>query len=434
MPGGEGLGRLSGKVVFVPGTVPGDRVTVRVEEEKRDWIRGEVHTFLAQSVDRQEPVCTVFGQCGGCQWQMMPYSRQLSAKEALVRDAFRHVAHWSEETLPLEPIRGSLWTYHYRNKVQYPVQRVRGRLRIGYYAPRTHRVVDIEECPIQHPVFDWLLPRIRALLEEEPITIYDERRHFGKIRHLVLRAGVRTREVLVGWVVKEPAITRKFAEKIMAFLPERMVGVVENRNPRRTNVIFGETTQVITGRSYYIEHVLGLRFQVSLTSFFQVNVYQLEVLLQEWERWLPDHLDVAVDAYAGVGVFAHVLARRARRVVAVEKSGSAIRDLEANIQRNNLPQIEVQPALFETYAPSLPDAPDLVLVDPPRAGLRPEALRALIQARPRQIHYLSCNPVTLARDARVLVEEGGYTLEVLIPYDFFPQTHHVETLALFRRR
>jgi 23S rRNA (uracil1939-C5)-methyltransferase len=419
-------------VVFVPGTVPGDRVIVRIEEEKRDWVRGSVHTFLAQSVDRQSPVCEVFGQCGGCQWQMMPYSRQLSAKEAMVRDAFQHVAHWSGALLPLEPIRPSLWTYHYRNKVQYPVQRVRGRLRIGYYAPRTHRVVDLEECPIEHPVFDWLLPRLRALLEEEPITIYDERRHFGKIRHLVLRAGVHTREVLVGWVVKEPAITRTFAEKILAFLPDRIVGVVENRNPRRTNVIFGETTQVIAGRGYYLENVLGMRFQVSLPSFFQVNVYQLEALLREWETHLPDALDVAVDAYAGVGVFAHFLARRARRVIAVEKSGSAIRDLEANVQRNTFPQIEVQPAWFEQYAPSLPRTPDLVFVDPPRSGLRPEALRAVMEARPRFLHYLSCNPVTLARDARILVEEGGYELVALFPYDFFPQTHHVETLALFR--
>lgn len=428
--GGDGLGYFQGKAVFVPYGAPGDVVMGVVVKETPDWMTLEPRKALALSRDRTDPACEVFGACGGCQWQHLSYDAQLRWKKEIVREAFARIAGIRE--LPLEDTRPSPtpFPFVYRNKAIIPLAREGGAIRMGFYRRGTHEVVDAPECPVLAGPLNALWHGIRRLLQEEPITVYDERKHFGKIRHLLLRMGMNTGEILVGFVVKEPAIARKFAEKVRALSP-RVVGVVENINPRRTNVIFGEETRVITGQGYFRERVLHHTFRVSALSFFQVNTLAVEAFVREWLAHLGE-VDVAVDAYAGVGLFALFLAERARRVIAVEVATSSVLDLEENLRTGGFEHVEVRVGTVEDHASGLPDRVDLLFVDPPRQGLHPRVVKEILRRRIPEVHYLSCKPSTLARDARALLE-GGYELVQVVPYDFFPQTHHVETFARFRR-
>ncbi len=429
--GGDGLGYFRDRVVFVPYGAPGDVVMGVVVKETPDWITLEPQKALALSIERTDPTCEVFGICGGCQWQHLAYPAQLRWKKEIVREAFARIAGIRE--IPLEDTRPSPtpFPFLYRNKAIVPLAWRGGRMLMGFYRRKTHEVVDTPECPVLAGPLSVLWHEIRALLAEEPITVYDERRHFGKLRHLVLRMGVNTGEILVGFVVKEPAIARKFAEKILALSP-RVVGVFENLNPRRTNVIFGEETRTIAGQGFFRERVLHHTFRVSGLSFFQVNTLAVEAFVKEWQADLEE-VDVAVDAYAGVGLFSLFLAEHARRVIAVEMATSSVLDLEVNVRHAGFSNVEVRVGPVEDHVTGLPEKVDLLMVDPPRQGLDSRVLAEVVRRRIPEIHYLSCKPSTLARDARILLSEG-YDLVRLVPYDFFPQTHHVETFAKFRRK
>ncbi len=432
MEGGDGLGHVGGKAVFVPLSAPGDVVEGVVRRETPDWISMEVRQVRALSLLRTSPTCEVFGICGGCQWQHLAYPAQLSWKTAVVREAFARIAGIQE--LPLEAIRPSPgpFPFLYRNKAIIPLQRKGGRIRMGFYRKGSHTVVDTSECPVLAAPLQFVWHGIRHILEEERISVYDEETGRGDFRHLVLRLGVHTGEILVGFVTRTPAVRFPLARKVQELDP-RIVGVFQNLNPRRTNVVFGSETRPVVGQGYYRERVHDKVFQVSGTSFFQINTRALEQVIQDWLEHVPDALDTAVDAFAGVGVFALFLADRARNVIAVEVAPSSVLDLEANLRRHEAFHVDVRVGPFEAHVEGLPDQVDLVFVDPPRKGLDPRALQGLLRRRVREIHYLSCKPSTLARDARVLLHHG-YDLIRVIPYDFFPQTHHVETLAIFRRR
>ncbi len=431
MEGGDGLGYFRDKAVFVPLGAPGDVVMGVVVKETPDWMTLEPRKALTLSPERVEPSCEVFGRCGGCQWQHLSYGAQLRWKKEIVREAFARIAGVRE--IPIEDTRPSPtpFPFLYRNKAIIPLAWRDGRILMGFYRRGTHEVVDAPECPVLAGPLNSLWHGIRALLAEEPITVYDERRHFGKLRHLVLRMGMNTGEILVGFVVKEPAIARRFAEKVRALSP-RVVGVFENINPRKTNVIFGNETRTITGQGFFRERVLHHAYRVSALSFFQVNTPAVEALIREWQADLPE-MDTAVDAYAGVGLFSLFLAERARKVIAVEMATPSVLDLEANVRNAGLPNVEVRVGPVEAHAPDFPEKVDLLVVDPPRQGLEARVLAEVIRRRIPEIHYLSCKPSTLARDARVLLE-AGYELVRLTPWDFFPQTHHVETFARFRRK
>jgi len=429
--GGDGLGYFQDKAVFVPFAAPGDVVMGVVVKETSDWITLEPREALALSTERVAPSCEVFGLCGGCQWQHLSYEAQLRWKKEIVREAFARIAGIRE--IPLEDTRPSPtpFPFLYRNKAIIPLAWREGRILMGFYRRSSHEVVDAPECPLLPGPLNFLWHGIRSLLAEEPITVYDERRHFGKLRHVVLRMGMNTGEILVGFVVKEPAIARRFAEKVQALSP-RVVGVFENINPQKTNVIFGEETRTITGQGFFRERVLHHIYRVSALSFFQVNTLAVEALVREWQADLPE-LETAVDAYAGVGLFSLFLAERARKVIAVEIATSSVLDLEVNVRNAGLSNVEVRVGPVEAHAASLPERVDLLMVDPPRQGLDARVLAEVIRRRVPEIHYLSCKPSTLARDAKVLLE-AGYELVRLTPWDFFPQTHHVETLARFRRK
>ncbi len=429
--GGEGLGHLNGYVVFVPGVLPGERVRIRWVERKKDFGRARAMEILEPSPHRIDPDCPIFDRCGGCQWQMTTYSYQLTLKTEIVRDAFRRIAKLQD--LPLEEIVPSPKQWRYRSKLQMPVKKVKGRLLMGFYEPGTHYVVDAQACPVAIESLDRLVSPIKELLDREPLSIYNETAHYGKLRHVVLRGSEQTGETLVVFVTKEWGISKELALKVERLDPEHIIGVAENRNPERTNRIFGFETRKVIGNPFYLERIHSWVFRVSATSFFQVNVPQLTRLLDDLRRLLEnEEVDTLVDAHTGVGVFAIGLSDLARRVIGIEMLGPAVVDAQDNLERNDALNVEFQVGKAEDLLPGI-ERFDVLLLDPPRKGIGEGVLNAIQLRKPRRILYVSCNPVSLAKNTRQILDLG-YDLVFLRPYDFFPQTFHVETLACFVRR
>jgi len=426
-PGGDGLSYIDRLPLYIPYGVPGDVLKVKIEKRTSEFVSAKISEIVQPSPLRTEPLCPLFPKCGGCQWQMISYEGQLKLKEQLVREAFKKYA--GIEELPLEPISGMERPWRFRNKVQYPVKRVKdGRILLGYYKRDTHRIIDLDSCPVQFEEYDRLMGGFKNLIEKEPITVYDEKVHRGKLRYFVLRGSEKLKEILVVLVMKLPATSRALAEKIVAMNPISIVGVAENLNSRKTNVIFGDRTKAITGRDYYVEEILDLRLRISATSFFQVNTSQAEKLLKKAIE-LGGDKDYVVDAYSGVGLFSFAFARNSRKVVGIEEAPSSYYDSLENIDVNGAYNVEFIHGKVEDHLLSI-GTPDLLIVDPPRKGLGEETLSAIFETRPEELLYVSCNPVSLARDAALLIK-NGYHLVFLQPFDFMPHTYHVETLAYF---
>lgn len=442
---GDGVGRSpSGQVVFLPYTAPGERVKARVRDVRARWAKGDLVEILRPSPERVVPPCPVFGRCGGCTWQHLSYPAQLAAKERIVRDALERVGGFRRPVWggTVRPIVGADPPWRYRNKAVVPVGGRPGRLVAGYFARGTHRIVPHDDCLIEDPRVARAVGWAVALLRATGVAPYDESTHTGLVRHVAARVSRLTGEVLVVLVLRTGRIPDEegFARALVERVPE-LAGIVVNEEPERTNRIFGRRTRLLWGKPYLVEGLLGLRLRVSATSFLQVNVSQAERLFAralEYARTPPLAAGARVlDAYCGVGALALLFAREAPEgcdVLGLDVSREAVRDARANARAAGLPA-RFEAAPVETRLPELVAQgwrPDLVFLDPPRSGARPEALAAVLRSGCPRVVYVSCNPATLARDAARLAE-GGLVLSEVTPVDLFPQTAHVECVALFTR-
>ncbi|MDA0672155.1 MAG: 23S rRNA (uracil(1939)-C(5))-methyltransferase RlmD [Cyanobacteria bacterium] len=432
--GGDGVGRWENRVVFVPDTVPGDRVQARLVFTKPTFGRGKLLEVLSPGGDRIRPACIVADKCGGCQWQPVAYPTQLAAKEQQLTDALQRIGGFSD--LPLDPILAADNPLSYRNKVTYPLGlSPEGQVKAGYYRKGTHQIVNLNQCPVQDDRLDPLLAEIKQDIQTQGWSIYDETTHNGQLRHLVFRVGRRTGDLLLTLVSNTwdlPGI-----EDLAAQWKERyptLAGVCVNRNQAQGNTIFGPETRYVVGQPYLTERFAGLEFHIYPTTFFQVYTEQAERLL----RCIVDHLDLQgretiVDAYCGVGTLTLPLARRAGHCLGLEVQAEAVEVASENAHLNRIENVSFQVGTVATLLPTVTEAlggdqPDVIVLDPPRKGCEAGVLDALLSLRPPRLVYMSCNPATLARDLKHLCA-GGYRLERLQPADFFPQTAHVECAA-----
>jgi 23S rRNA (uracil1939-C5)-methyltransferase len=428
--GGDGVGRWEDRVVFVPNTVPGDIMRVKMTKVKATHGFGIPAGIVQPSPQRVRPACIVADKCGGCQWQQVSYEQQLAAKHHLVVDALTRIGKL--ENVPVDPVLASAEPLGYRNKATYPLAKSQiGAVQAGYYRKGSHRLVNLNQCPVQDDRLDPLLAEVKGDIQARDWKIYDERLHSGHIKHLSLRIGRRTGQILLTLISRSVKLKgiHEQAEEWMARYPN-LVGVLVNLNWKKTNAIFGPDTYCIAGRSYIEEEFAGLTFHIQPSTFFQVNTAQAERLLEQIQQELAlDGSDTLVDAYCGVGTFTLPLARQVKHCIGLEAFTASVTQAEENAALNQIDNAEFKIGDVAELLPQLETTPDIVLLDPPRKGCEPAVLEALVAIKPKRIVYISCNPVTLARDLKILCETGGYRVTRVQPADFFPQTSHVECAA-----
>ena len=434
---GEGVGRFRNFTIFVPYAVPGDTADVRIEEVHKNYARGELAFVRTPSPHRVQPRCGLFYQCGGCQLQQVDYQAQLALKTRVVEDAVVRLGKL--EGVVVKPCLGARDPWYYRNKVQFPVGMIEGRLVVGCYARGTHDIVPAEECLIQHRTNNRIMREARILAEKYNVQPYDEDTGGGTLRHVLSRVAAKTGQAMVVFVTatREFPPGRRIAEELMTRLPQ-VVGVFQNINPARTNVIMGPETRLLAGVESIEDtiHVGGLyedlRFKISPQSFYQTNPDQTALLYRQVLRYADlGYRETVIDVYSGVGSITLFLAQKARKVYGIEAVAEAVNDAKRNARLNRIENVEFLVGEAEKVLPQMGQGgviPDLIVVDPPRKGCDPLVLRAMAEMKPRRIIYVSCNPATLARDLAGLRDLGYRTLEVQ-PIDMFPMTGHIEAVA-----
>ncbi|MDQ0351881.1 23S rRNA (uracil1939-C5)-methyltransferase [Alkalibacillus filiformis] len=428
---GDGVGKIDGYPVFVQYALPGEQAKVKIIKVKKNLAFGKLIELYEESPDRIEPPCDVFYKCGGCQIQHMTYERQLTMKQKQVQDVMKKIAQMPD--VPVHPTIGMDEPWAYRNKVQIPVGKRHGKVITGFYQKRTHNIIDMDTCPVQSESNDKIVREMRAIIDELEIEPYNEETHEGVIRHLVLRTGYHTNEVMVVIVTKTKDLPHKqeLIEKIKE-LDSNIKGVIHNVNPKQTNVIMGQESKTLWGEDVIIDKIHDLEFAISAHSFYQVNPEQTEKLYDQALKYAQlSGKETVIDAYCGIGSISLFLAKHAKKVYGVEVVPQAVDDAKANAKRNHINNAEFFVGEAEKVMPWWKAQglnPDVIVVDPPRKGCDEELLQAMIDMQPERIVYVSCNPSTLARDLKIL-SEGGFETKEIQPVDMFPQSNHIESVA-----
>lgn len=435
--GGEGIGRIDGFTVFVEGALPEEKVRVLMVKVKKSYGYGKLLEILQASPQRREPFCAVAKQCGGCQLQHLSYEGQLAYKTRKVKDDLERIGGF--RNIEVKPAIGMDEPYRYRNKAQFPVgRRTDGGYAIGFYAKRSHRVVDTPVCQLQNACNDEIVRSIRTFLEEFHVPFYDEERHTGLVRHILTRIGRKSGEIMVCIVINGRKLPHShiLAERLCRI--EGMTSIVLNVNRERTNVILGQEVITLWGKDTISDALNGIWFEISPLSFYQVNPLQTEVLYRKAVELAGlTGEETVLDLYCGIGTISLFFARKAKKVFGVEIVPEAIADAKKNAARNGMTNAEFAVGAAEEVIPRLYAeqgiTADVVVVDPPRKGCDQRLLDTILQISPEKIVYVSCNSATLARDLAVL-REGGYELQEVQPVDQFPMTFHVEAVVLMSRK
>ncbi|MEM8602708.1 MAG: 23S rRNA (uracil(1939)-C(5))-methyltransferase RlmD [Cyanobacteria bacterium P01_H01_bin.121] len=427
---GDGVGHYDGRAVFVPDTAPGDRAQVRLVRVKPTYGFGQLQTLQTPSLHRTQPHCIVADKCGGCQWQHLDYAQQQVAKRQQIIEALQRIGSFTDP--PVQPLLPTEQALGYRNKATYPLgQSTTGQVQAGYYRKGSHRLINLNQCPVQDPHLDPLLAGVKQDLQAQGWSIYDERTQRGCLRHLSLRIGRRSGEKLLTLVTTDwdlPGIDAQAQQWLQAY--PGLVGISLNRNRDRTNRIFGSETRCIAGQPYLTEQFAGLTVQIRPQTFFQIYTEQAEALV----NYLLDYLQLRgdeqiVDAYCGIGTLTLPLAQHCRQILGLEVQAASVTQAQQNAQLNGIGNAQFQVGPVARLLTTLPFQPDIMVLDPPRKGCDAAMLTTLRAIAPARLIYMSCKPSTLARDLKVLCHEGQYQLTHVQPADFFPQTPHVECLA-----
>lgn len=445
---GEGIGKIDGYTLFVKDTVIGDVAEVKIMKTKKNYGYGKLLKVLQPSKDRVIPKCPVARQCGGCQIQMVSYEKQLEYKNRKVWNNLKHIGGIPEELLAriMEPPRGMEEPYRYRNKAQFPIGRDRnGRLAAGFYAGRTHQIISCDDCLLGMEVNQKILDIVLEFMEQHRIAPYNEEQHIGLVRHVLIRYGFATDEIMVCLVLNGKTLPH--AEMLTGKLAEisGMTSISVSINTEKTNVIMGKEIVTLWGKEYITDCIGEIKYRISPLSFYQVNPVQTEKLYKTALEYAGLCGEETVwDVYCGIGTISLFLAQKAGRVYGVEIVPQAIEDARQNAQMNGISNAEffvgkaeeVLPEYYEEYAlrhPGQQAGADVIVVDPPRKGCEESVLETMVQMHPRRIVYVSCDSATLARDLKYL-RERGYELERGKVVDMFPQTCHTECVVGIQRK
>ena len=432
---GQGVGHYQGFTIFVPQALPGERVQVKIISTQKAYARGLVERPLLPASNRQTPVCNVFGKCGGCQLQHLPYQDQLAFKQRVVEQSLARIGKIKGATV--HSTLGMENPWNYRNKAEIPFGFSGGKTVAGFYAPRSHQIIDIPGCHIQHSLINQVFEAVRDLVQKHQLSTYNEKTGKGLLRHLFARVAVHTGEVMVVLVGNGTKLPNEgpLVSELQKMVPQ-ITSVGLSINTGKTNGVLGNKFRLLAGKEYLTDYIGPFAFDISHRSFFQVNPTQTEVLYNKVLEYAQlAGAEEVVDAYCGVGTIALFLSQRAKGVIGIETVSAAVADAERNAQRNGVDNVKFMSGAVEEVLPQLLKKgyrPDVIVTDPPRKGCAASALDTFVHMQPRRIVYVSCNPTTLARDLGYLAERGYETVEVQ-PVDMFPQTSHIECVTLMSR-
>ena len=427
----EGVCFHEGMALFVPLALPGEDITCRVVKVQKRHAFGKLLEVKNPSPARRDPPCPVYVRCGGCASQHMAYEQTLHYKRVQVEDCLKHIGGL-EVTVP--PVLGMADPWHYRNKNALPVGTEAGKVRIGFYAPRSHDIIDIASCPVAMPGLNGVLKAVRGWMEENRIPPYQEESHTGLVRHIMARAA-RNGDVMAVIVINGQALPgeKELLDALKKEVPS-LKSLCISVHTARSNVILGESYRVLWGQERLEDTLCGLKFLLSPLSFFQINPEQTEVLYHTALEFAGlTGTETVADVYCGAGTISLLLAETAKRVIGLETVEAAVRDARENAARNGIQNAEFLTGQAEELLPKLVEdglRPDVVVLDPPRKGIEPAVVEAIAKARPRRVVYVSCNPATQARDAALFAKEG-YQITRCQPVDMFCWTHGVENVLAF---
>ena len=464
---GEGVGHVEADgtrlAVFVKDAVVGDKARVRLIKLKKNYAYGRLMEVVTPGPDRVEPLCPLAAKCGGCSMMQLDYKKQLELKAKRVTDVLRRIGGIEEPEKLFDGVKGMEQPFHFRNKMQFPVGLDRdGNVQIGFYAGRTHSIINMDSCVIGHPVNDYLIRHLRSWITENQEKtgrfVYDEEEHKGLVRHILTRIGFTTGELMVCLVingrrlsdVKSEAaelesrlvsVLTNAVDEYNAVSDEKVVlsSVVLNINTDKTNRILGDEVRTLYGRDYIEDVLLGNTFRISALSFYQVNPVQTANIYNKAIEYAGlTGSETVWDMYCGAGTISLSLAKHAGKVFGVEIVEQAIADAKKNAERNDITNAEFYvgdagDVVGEIYESGKPGCyADVVVVDPPRKGLSGKLIDTVVSMSPDRIVYVSCDPATLARDIK-LFSEKGYALQRAVSFDNFCHSNHVETVVAIQR-
>ncbi|MEY7999158.1 23S rRNA (uracil(1939)-C(5))-methyltransferase RlmD [Clostridium sp. Mt-5] len=476
---GEGVGKINGFTIFVPGAIQGEKVRIKAVKVNKNFAFGKLLEIIEPSSYRVNPPCSIYKRCGGCQLQHLSYKAQLDFKKNRVKDCLERIGKFNiveasgdfcnthskscngegklgnsqgkfcssekkfitappEGVLKLYDTLGMENPYRYRNKVQLPVDRSNSKLNIGFYAKRSHDIIDMDSCLIQDESADKAVRFIRKWIEKYNIPVYDEKTGQGIIRHIMVRKAFATAEIMV--VIVTSTLNLPGKHELIELLTENMPGIksiVQNINSMKTNVILGQKCITLWGQDTISDYIGRFKFNISPLSFFQVNPVQTEILYSKALEYAGlTGNEIVFDAYCGTGTISLFLSQKAKKVYGVEIIEEAVKNARINAVENGVNNVEFITGKSEVVIPQLIKRgvkADVVVVDPPRKGCDKSLLQSIASMAPKTIVYVSCDPATLARDLAIL-RQLGYMAAKVQPVDMFAQTGHVETVVLLQRK
>jgi 23S rRNA (uracil1939-C5)-methyltransferase len=428
---GYGLGFYDGKTIFVNNAIPGDVVTIQIMYSKKRNYFAKIIEFEKKSSQRIDKHCEAYGKCGGCNWIDVGYENQIKFKEKLLNETFQKI---DEENTKILPFQASNQSYFYRNKSIMPISGSPENPQIGMFQKETHKIVSHKKCYLQPDIYDEVADVLLNHIKSSKIKIYDEKTKKGNLRHLGFRYSVKTNELVVFLITKNRKLS--FTKLLVKNLTDKfpnIVGIVQNINPTSGNTLIGDDEKILFGRNFIKEEIGGVKFNLNYKSFFQINPYQVENLY----NYIKDktNLDeVIIDAYSGIGSIGMYLASKVKKIFAIESNKFSVEDGKLNAELNSLDNIFFYNDLVEKEIGRILDSEKVesIIFDPPRSGLERSIVEEVCESKINKIIYVSCNPATQARDAKLFQEKGFKILERK-GFDMFPHTFHIENVMILER-